>query len=456
MAKKKVKVLRVRRFNIVHLIFLIFLIYMVIVVGKYIAKEDIKVCEVTEGSLTQNHNYTGLILRKEDVMYADTEGYIKCYVNDGDRISVDGVVYAIDKTGEHLQSGGNIVQNSITNEQYRSLRKYLNHFSTGYRGQKYTDVYAFKDQLTTTLYGIELQEAGEQGDDSGLSMEKASVSGSVYFTLDGYESVSADHITREGLSSLSLTSSRVLSGDQVKEKEPVCKIISDEKWSIIIPITDSDAEYFADKSSATVLLKDINSKVKAKIQVYKDSNGEKLARLTLDDYMSSYAADRLISFQLIKPVISGLKVPKTCLVSDELYTIPVEYACEPENSNSVQFFRRPAGSTGESDKEVIVPAISYVDSQYYYIETSELQEGDVILKVAEDGTIGGDGYKVGSKKTLTGVYNVNKGYAVFEVVDILDENDSYCIVKAGTVYGLSVYDHIVLNASTVSEDDLLY
>ena len=190
MAKKKVKVLRVRRFNIVHLIFLIFLIYMVIVVGKYIAKEDIKVCEVTEGSLTQNHNYTGLILRKEDVMYADTEGYIKCYVNDGDRISVDGVVYAIDKTGEHLQSGGNIVQNSITNEQYRSLRKYLNHFSTGYRGQKYTDVYAFKDQLTTTLYGIELQEAGEQGDDSGLSMEKASVSGSVYFTLDGYESVS--------------------------------------------------------------------------------------------------------------------------------------------------------------------------------------------------------------------------------------------------------------------------
>ena len=42
------------------------------------------------------------------------------------------------------------------------------------------------------------------------------------------------------------------------------------------------------------------------------------------------------------------------------------------------------------------------------------------------------------------------------VVNIIDENDSYCIVQGGTNYGLSVYDHIVLNASTVSEDDLLY
>ena len=60
------------------------------------------------------------------------------------------------------------------------------------------------------------------------------------------------------------------------------------------------------------------------------------------------------------------------------------------------------------------------------------------------------------KKALEGVYNVNKGYAVFEVVEILDQNDSYCIVKGGTTYGLAVYDHIVLNASTVDEDDLLY
>ena len=175
--------------------------------------------------------------------------------------------------------------------------------------------------------------------------------------------------------------------------------------------------------------------------------------VTLNDYMSSYSADRMVSFQLVKPVITGLKVPRTSVVSSELYTIPVEYACKPENTNDVQFFRIPAGKT---EYEEIAPDISYVDSKYYYVECSEFQPGDRILKKDGTGKINGQEYEIGSKKTLKGVYNVNKGFAVFEVVEILDENDTYCIVQPGTVYGLAVYDHIVLNASTVDEDDLLY
>ena len=453
MAKKKVKVLRTKRFNVVHLIFFIFFIYMVVMVGRYIAKEDIKACEVTEGSLTQNHNYTGLILRTEKVINSDMEGYVQCYVNDGDRVSADGVIYAIDRTGDELTSPGGGTQSSITDEQYRSLRKYLNHFSTGYRGQNFTDVYAFKDQLTTTLYGIRQQEAGEQEGESGLSVKKAPVSGVVYFTMDGFESLSADRITRESLGNIILSNSRVMTGDQIKKDSPICKIISDESWSVIIPITETDAAYYADKTNAKVLLTDINAKTSADIKVYEDSNGGKLAMVTLNDYMSSYSADRMVSFQLVKPVITGLKVPRTSVVSSELYTIPVEYACKPENTNDVQFFRIPAGKT---EYEEIAPDISYVDSKYYYVECSEFQPGDRILKKDETGKINGQEYEIGSKKTLKGVYNVNKGFAVFEVVEILDENDTYCIVQSGTVYGLAVYDHIVLNASTVDEDDLLY
>lgn len=456
MANKKIKVVPAKRFNIVHLIFLLFFVYMIIIVGKYIAKEDIKVCEVTEGTLTQNHNYTGLILRTEELMYPEEDGYIKCYVNDGDRINKEGAVFAIDKSGDNLKSADINAQSSITDEQYRTVRKYLNYFSTGYGGQNYTDVYTFKDQLTTTLYGMEQQEAGEQGENSSLLLQKADVSGVVFFTMDGFESLSAEEITRKSLDSITLSSSRVLTGDTVESKTPICKIISDEEWSIIIPITDSDAEYYADKTTAKILLNDIDSSVTADIEVYGDANGEKLAKLTLDAYMSSYAAERLISFQLIKPVITGLKVPKTCVVSNELFAIPRDYANFSENTNRAQFFRKTSDSADSISKEVISPEISYVDSEYYYVDDSELQAGDTILKVKEDGTVQSEGYVIGEKKTLEGVYNVNKGYAVFEVVDILDENDSYCIVKSGTVYGLAVYDHIVLNASTVDEDDLLY
>ena len=45
---------------------------------------------------------------------------------------------------------------------------------------------------------------------------------------------------------------------------------------------------------------------------------------------------------------------------------------------------------------------------------------------------------------------------MFRQIQILNENEEYCIVKEGTSYGLSVYDHIVLNADTVQEDEVIY
>ena len=60
------------------------------------------------------------------------------------------------------------------------------------------------------------------------------------------------------------------------------------------------------------------------------------------------------------------------------------------------------------------------------------------------------------KRKLKGVYNINKGYAVFKEVEILCENDEYYIVKEGTSYGLYNYDHIVQDGTTVEEDEVVF
>ena len=44
------------------------------------------------------------------------------------------------------------------------------------------------------------------------------------------------------------------------------------------------------------------------------------------------------------------------------------------------------------------------------------------------------------------VYNINKGYAVFKRIEKLSGNGEYFTIAKGTDYGLSVYDHIVLDA----------
>ena len=53
-------------------------------------------------------------------------------------------------------------------------------------------------------------------------------------------------------------------------------------------------------------------------------------------------------------------------------------------------------------------------------------------------------------------YNINKGYAVFKQIEVLSTNGEYYTVKKNMDYGLSVYDHIVLDAGTVTEGQIIY
>jgi len=86
----------------------------------------------------------------------------------------------------------------------------------------------------------------------------------------------------------------------------------------------------------------------------------------------------------------------------------------------------------------------------YYMDTSVLKAGDVLYKTDSQET-----YTVSKRATLIGVYNVNKGYADFKQINILYQNDEYSIVKANTTYGLNVYDYIVLDGSSVSDDQII-
>ena len=44
---------------------------------------------------------------------------------------------------------------------------------------------------------------------------------------------------------------------------------------------------------------------------------------------------------------------------------------------------------------------------------------------------------------------------MFRLIDVLAENEEYTIVKNGTKYGISVYDHIAMDGSGVNEGEFL-
>ena len=117
------------------------------------------------------------------------------------------------------------------------------------------------------------------------------------------------------------------------------------------------------------------------------------------------------------------------------------------------FLKEVISETGTAS-EFVSPEFYNIDEEYCYIDTQEdspLHSGDFVRSPA-----GEDRYQIGPTKPLEGVYNINKGYAVFKRIEVLEQANDYCIVKKNTSYGLSVYDHIVLDAQTVNDGQLIY
>ena len=80
-----------------------------------------------------------------------------------------------------------------------------------------------------------------------------------------------------------------------------------------------------------------------------------------------------------------------------------------------------------------------------------MKKGDVINKPDS-----GETMTLEATASLQGVYNINKGYAVFRKVEILFQNEEYTIVNTGTSYGLSLYDYIALDASAIKENQIVH
>ena len=167
--------------------------------------------------------------------------------------------------------------------------------------------------------------------------------------------------------------------------------------------------------------------------------------MTLSKYVIRYAKSRFVNIQILDDVEKGLKIPKSALVKKNLYAIPKSYFMQGKNSNN------PGITLKRDDKtEVIYPSISYSDDKFYYLSSSFVKLGDQVVKPESN-----DIYVISKKKKFNGVYNINSGYTVFIMIKILSDTDDYFIVQPESTYGLSVYDHIVLDGNTVKEKQII-
>ena len=172
--------------------------------------------------------------------------------------------------------------------------------------------------------------------------------------------------------------------------------------------------------------------------------------LSLKTAMVRYVNDRFVDVELVLSEDTGLKIPTSAITSKEFYTVPKEYFTTGGDSDAPCLLVEEKDGDNKS-VNLVTPTIYYEKDDNYYIDDEFVTAGDVIAKTdsSKTYTIGDDVDK------LTGVYNINKGYAVFKQINILTKNEDYAIIETKTTYGISLYDHIALDGSKVKENQLV-
>ena len=461
MSKKKKKIVRYRRafhFNIGILVFAVVFIYFAVYLISYLTEDHISVYEVQKGQIAQKNIYTGLILRSEKVVYSDTSGSVNYYISEGDKAGQSTLICSIDTDGDisSLISEAGLDGTQLSESSLENLQDTINTYTENCSDMEFYNVYSFKtsvdSQVQESLYLSALEELTEQTDEAvenqTFSFLNAEEDGIVALYTDGYESITPDTFEDSMFDESSYTKNTIYSSQTVSSGQALYKLCTDENWYIMVPVDEETAEEYEDEEYVTVTFRkdDTTATPSVEVRQYDDQN---YLVLSFNSSMVRFISDRYIELELGDEDAKGLKIPNSAIVEKEFLVVPKKYFTYGGDDSDLGLLK-VITEKGETTVEFIETDLYYETETAYYVDEDELEEGDVICESDSS-----DQYSITNTATLQGVYNINKGYAVFKQIDILAQNEEYAILKTGTSYGLSLYDHIAMNGSEISEGELI-
>ena len=565
--KKKLK--RIFKPTIGKLFCFMMLAYFVFTGYQYSTKVSVSYYEVEEGSLVKEHKYNGLILRDEQIFNSEGNGYIYYYVAEGRKAAKGSPIYSIDENGGLMSyiSKHSDELNKLNSDKIADIRAEVLNASRSFNAIDFRSIYNIKNTLdahVTEYASMNIfSSLADELAAAGVSYKQfnSDMTGIFCSYTDGFEALTESDINIDLFDTSKYDKQTVKSGDLVTVGSPAYKLIVDENWKIVFPVTDEDIAEFGNDSTVKINFSDKDFSVKCKLRIIKGTDGRQFGVLDLDSYVIQFTSDRFINFEIVTNDVSGLKIPDKSITSKDFYVVPASYLCTDSNGN--QGFYKAVVSGDGTSAQFVMPEIFNLDDDYAYIDCDDeddlLKPGDYVMpgpdysasvslptkqqaagvpneseselesesqslpveslaesvqtdteseaghteseavptaeeseaaetqdesKAAEEDTqsevqtssaaeseheegteesikqakpVEATGlYQIAQRMPLKGAYNVNKGYTVFKKVEVLESANGYSIVKKNSSYGLQVYDHIVLDAQSVYDGQLLY
>lgn len=470
MTEKK-KIINLKKFkrkgnwNIGLILFGVIFFYLIITVLTYLTKDRISSYEVREGSILKDTAFTGIALREEKVVRAEESGYINYFSEAGQKLAVNGRAYVISR--EKLSETDTKEKNdevSLSAEDWNSILLRTQNFNENFRTQDFKTAKILREETTALLQSNTNQSKVMQlntlieGGNSNVSVYNTPDDGIVEYTIDGYETMSAGKVTDEQLARKGYSQTEMMNNVKVSAGDPIYRLITDEEWTLVIKLTkeleDVFRERMGERTSLAVKVrfaKD-NESMWGTMQIFNRGKDDAYGSISFSEGMIRYAKERFLDVELILEDQSGLKIPKSSVTKKEFYVVSEEYLTSGGASKAQGVYRQRVTKKGNAVTEFQPATVFYRNTEtgVVYLDPDEFEEGDILVKPESSDTT-----RLDKRDFLKGVYNINKGYAVFKQIHILCESEEYYIVEEGNRYGLSNYDHIALDGSSVRENDVV-
>lgn len=469
---------------------IVFAIIAVYLAGQLInlsaKREEINVETVAYGTIDTPEIYTGLILRDEYVVTSTRAGQPFYQYSQGDYVPKGAVVCTVKDTdttdrleAELTQIDKDILKSQKTrtdlsafSEDIARLEDNVSRTVDSYAGRSmknslsymYTmksQVESFMDQrneiwLTENVESLsqltEEKNIYEEQLAKSMSSLTASEAGVLCLSYDGleeqYHPDMAKDITKKEIGSAK--TEYISKAKNVAKGDTLFKIVESNQWYIVAYLPNTVTATW--KQGNYVMLNAITEEENFQLRVTIESMeaGEKETKVVLSSYahMEQFMENRTVSFSLESEIVEGLKIPNDAIVEKSLIRIPRTCLTESMGNDGVLLV------SGEKTKFTDLSIVTS-DDEAVYIEQdgSSLKLGDIILQ----GTGENAGqYTLSELAPHAGVYVANSSVANFVVIEILDQNQEYAIVQAGSIVGLQPYDTIVSDAKNINEGDSIY
>lgn len=328
-------------------------------------------------------------------------------------------------------------------------------FARNYTDSQFSQVYSLASNLqslsTEMVSAAKIQDY--QANTGNGQVVQTVESGIVSYSYDGYENLAVESVTKEVLSGSKYELHQINPYTYIESGQPAYKLVHNHQWQIVIPLTADQASGLEDVTSVNLTFKKDNIETISDFRIHQGSDGI-YGVLTLNDYMVRYISERYVDIEIVFEEAAGLKIPTSALLTKDFYQIPIEYLIQDNRSYEEGFYCERTNENGETVADFRTTGIYYRDNDYFYVSMDDFSLGDFIGKVNTGSEE--ERFRIGATGQLPGVYNVNKGYTQFEIVQILHKNSDYCIVTENLNYSVALYDNIVLNSETVTENQIVY